>query len=394
MRTSRRDIFLLACCQALLLVNSSGLISMNGLVGYSLAQTKSFATFGATTYVLGSALAAMPMSLWMGRVGRRTGFMVGALVNVGGCCVAAYALSIRSFTLFCIATAIIGVYNAAGLQYRFAAAEVAAPADRAKAISLVLAGGVVGGFVGPESARIARDLFPTPFLGSFLLLALFAFVALAVQAQVHVPKPVLAGHTTKGRPLAEIARQPAFIVAALAGALGYGLMNLLMTATPIAMNFCGHPFSATAIVIEWHVVAMFAPGFLTGSLIRRFGTLRIILAGVAFTAIATFVALDGNSVAHFVAALVFVGLGWNFMYTGGTALLTETYTPSEKARTQGLNDFLVFMTMGLSSFASGALLTTTGWETTNRAALPVLAVIALATLWLGWLRRSRPAAVA
>jgi MFS family permease len=394
MQTSRRDIFLLACCQALLLVNSSGLISMNGLVGYSLAQTKSLATFGATTYVLGSAVATMPMSLWMGRVGRRTGFMVAALVNVAGCCVAAYALSIRSFTLFCVATAIIGVYNAVGLQYRFAAAEVAAPADRATAFSLVLAGGVVGGFVGPQSARVARDLFPTPFLGSFLLLALFAFVALAVQSRVHVPKPSLAEHTTKGRPLAAIARQPTFIVAALAGALGYGLMNLLMTATPIAMDFCGHPFSATAMVIEWHVVAMFAPGFLTGSLIRRFGTLRVILAGVAFTAIATFVALDGNSVAHFVVALVFVGIGWNFMYTGGTTLLTETYTPSEKARTQGLNDFLVFATMGLSSFASGALVTTTGWETMNRAALPVLGVIAVATLWLGWLRRSRPAAMA
>jgi predicted MFS family arabinose efflux permease len=392
MQTSRRDIFLLACCQALLLVNSSGLISMNGLVGYELAETKSLATFGATTYVLGSALATMPMSLWMGRVGRRTGFMAAALVNVAGCCVAAYALSIRSFTLFCMATAIIGVYNAVGLQYRFAAAEVAAPADRAKAISLVLAGGVVGGFVGPQSARIARDLFPTPFLGSFLLLALFAFVALAVQAQVHVPKPALAETSTRGRPLSEIARQPTFIVAALAGALGYGLMNLLMTATPIAMNFCGHPFSATAIVIEWHVVAMFAPGFLTGSLIRRFGTLRIILAGVALTAIAAFVALDGNSVAHFVAALMFLGVGWNFMYTGGTTLLTETYTPSEKARTQGMNDFLVFATMGLSSFASGALLTTTGWETMNRAALPVLGVVAFGVLWLMWRRRQAPAA--
>jgi MFS family permease len=205
---------------------------------------------------------------------------------------------------------------------------------------------------------------------------------------------VRTGRGGGGRPLRRIMAQPVFIVAALTASLGYGLMNLLMTATPIAMDFCGHPFSATAMVIEWHVVAMFAPGFLTGSLIRRFGTLRVILAGVAFTAIATFVALDGNSVAHFVVALVFVGIGWNFMYTGGTTLLTETYTPSEKARTQGLNDFLVFATMGLSSFASGALVTTTGWETMNRAALPVLGVIAVATLWLGWLRRSRPAAMA
>ena len=391
-QTSRRDIFLLACCQALLLINSSGLVAMNGLIGFSLAQTKALATFGATTYVLGSALATMPMSLWMERVGRRTGFMTGALINVAGCAIGAYALSIRSFALFCVATGVIGIYNAVGLQYRFAAAEVATAADRAKAISLVLAGGVVGGLIGPQSARVGRDLFATPFLGSFLVLALFALVALAVQSRVHVPRPSHEERTATGRPLGQIVRQPSFVVAVLAGALGYGLMNLLMTATPIAMNFCGHPFAATALVIEWHVVAMYAPGFVTGSLIRRFGTLRIILSGVAVTAIATFVALDGNSIAHFVAALVLVGLGWNFMYTGGTALLTETYAPSEKARTQGLNDFIVFATMGLSSLASGALVTTGGWEVMNRAALPVLGVIAAGVLWLMRQRRGRAVA--
>ena len=391
-QTSRRDIFLLACCQALLLINSSGLVAMNGLIGFSLAQTKALATFGATTYVLGSALATMPMSLWMERVGRRTGFMTGALINVAGCAIGAYALSIRSFALFCVATGVIGIYNAVGLQYRFAAAEVATAADRARAISLVLAGGVVGGLIGPQSARVGRDLFATPFLGSFLVLALFALVALAVQSRVHVPRPSHEERTATGRPLGEIVRQPSFVVAVLAGALGYGLMNLLMTATPIAMNFCGHPFAATALVIEWHVVAMYAPGFVTGSLIRRFGTLRIILSGVAVTAIATFVALDGNSIAHFVAALVLVGLGWNFMYTGGTALLTETYAPSEKARTQGLNDFIVFVTMGLSSLASGALVTTGGWEVMNRAALPVLGVIAAGVLWLMRQRRGRAVA--
>ena len=393
MHTSRRDIFLLACCQALLLVNASGLISMNGLVGFSLAQTKSLATFGATTYVLGSALASMPMSLWMARVGRRTGFMAGATINIVGCVVGLLALQWHSFALFCVATGIIGVYNAAGLQYRFAAAEVAAPGHRARAISLVLAGGVVGGLIGPQATRFTRDLFATPFQGSLVMLAAFAVVALAVQSQVHVPAPSLEERTGKGRPLSAIVRQPTFVVAALAAALGYGLMNLLMTATPIAMDFCGHPFSATAWVIEWHVVAMYAPGFVTGSLIRRFGTLPIILAGVGLTSLAVFVALDGISVAHFVAALALVGVGWNFVYTGGTTLLTETYRPSEKARTQGLNDFIVFATMGISSLASGALVTTTGWETMNRAALPILATIAAAVLWLMWARRV-PRAVA
>ena len=392
LRTARRDIFLLACCQALLLTNGSGLTAMNGLVGYSLAQTKALATFGVTTYVLGSALAAMPMSLWMARVGRRAGFMTGAAINVAGCVIGAIALVRQSFPLFCIATGVIGIYNAVGLQYRFAAAEVSAPADRAKAISLVLAGGVVGGFVGPQAVRAGRDLFATPFEGSFAALAIVALVALAVQSQVHVPLPSHDERTAKGRPLREIVRQPTFVVAALAAALSYGLMNLLMTATPIAMSFCGHPFAATALVIEWHVVAMYAPGFFTGSLIRRFGALAVILAGVAATALGAWIALDGISVAHFVAALVAVGLGWNFMYTGGTALLTETYAPAERARTQGFNDFIVFATMGASSLASGALVTTSGWETMNRASLVVLAVIAACVLWLMHVRRQAPAA--
>jgi predicted MFS family arabinose efflux permease len=394
LRNSRRDIFLLACCQALLLTNGSGLTAMNGLVGYSLAQTKALATFGVTTYVLGSALATMPMSLWMARVGRRAGFMAGAAVNVVGCVIGALSLIGQSFALFCVATGIIGIYNAVGLQYRFAAAEVSAPADRAKAISLVLAGGVVGGFVGPQAVRAARDLFATPFAGSFAALALVALVALALQSRVHVPLPSHEERSAKGRRLAEIVRQPTFVVAVLAAALSYGLMNLLMTATPIAMNFCGHPFAATALVIEWHVVAMYAPGYFTGSLIRLFGTLAIILAGVVATAIGAWIALDGISVGHFVAALVAVGLGWNFMYTGGTALLTETYAPAERARTQGVNDIIVFATMGVSSLASGALVTTSGWETMNRASLAVLALIAAGVLWLMRLRRRSAAAAA
>jgi MFS family permease len=387
MATSYRDIFLLACCQALLLVNGAGLISMNGLIGYELAADKSFATLGATTYVLGSALAAMPAALWMGRVGRRTGFMAGALVNVGGCMLAAWALSISSFPLFCTATGVIGVYNAIGLQYRFAAAEVATPADRAKAISLVLAGGIVGGVVGPESTRWARDLFATPFLGSFVVLAGYALLALFVQSRVHVPPPVIATTGHGGRPLLAIIRQPAFVVAVLAGGLGYGVMNLLMVATPLAMSFCSHPYGAAAMVIEWHVIGMYGPGFFTGSLIRRFGVLRVIGAGVALMAGCVAVALHGTTIAHFLIALVLLGIGWNFMYTGGTTLLTETYQPSEKARTQGANDFFILATMSVSSFSSGALLSAAGWERMNLGALPVLLVVAAAVGWLAAQRR-------
>jgi MFS family permease len=332
-------------------------------------------------------MATMPVSMWMARVGRRTGFMVGALINVGGCALAALAMWLGSFALYCLATAVIGVYNAVGLQYRFAAAEVAAPADKAKAISLVLAGGIGGGFLGPESVRRSMDLLPTPFLGAFLVLAAYAIVALAIQSRVQVPPPTLDERSGGGRRLATIMRQPVFVVAALAGGLGYGLMNLLMTATPIAMDFCSHPFGAAAIVIQWHVVGMYAPGFFTGTLIKRFGVLNVILAGVALMGFCVVVALNGNTVAHFLTALALLGVGWNFMYTGGTTLLTESYAPAEKARVQSANDFIVFGTMGVSSLASGALVSTTGWETMNRAVLPFLVLIAVTVLWYAARRR-------
>ncbi len=392
--TSYRNIFLLACCQALLLTNSAGLISMNGLVGYSLVDTKTLATLGATTYVLGSALATMPMSLWMARVGRRRGFMAGALINVLGCAIAVVALLAGSFALYCAATAIIGIYNAVGLQYRFAATEVASTADKARAISLVLAGGIAGGFLGPAITRWGQHMFATPFLGSFAMLAGVAVLALAVQSQVRVPKPSAEERSGGGRPLREIIRQPVFIVAALSGGLGYGLMNLLMTATPLAMNFCSLPYAQAALVIQWHVVGMYAPGFVTGTLIKRTGVLRVIGAGIVLMGAGSLVALNGVTLAHFVLALVLVGIGWNFMYTGGTMLLTEAYKPAEKARTQGANDFIVFSIMGVSSFSSGALVSAAGWEVMNWGALPVLVLIAGVVLWYARHRSTMAAAAA
>jgi MFS family permease len=394
MTTSYRNIFLLACCQALLLTNASGLISMNALVGFSLTDIKTLATLGATTYVLGSALTTMPMSLWMGKVGRRRGFMAGALINIAGCAVAVTALWVHSFVLYCAATAVIGIYNAVGLQYRFAAAEVAAPHDRARAISLVLAGGIAGGFLGPAITRWGRDLFPAPFLGSFMLLAAVALVALAVQSQVHVPKPSAAEQKGGGRPLREIVRQPVFAVAAMAAALGYGLMNLLMTATPLAMDFCSLPYAQAATVISWHVVGMYAPGFVTGTLIDRFGILNVILAGVLVMAGGAAFALSGNTFTHFLVALMLIGAGWNFMYTGGTTLLTQSYSPAEKSRTQGANDFIMFSVMGLSSFSSGALVSAAGWEVMNWVALPILALVGAVVLWYARRGRRRAAQAA
>src|SRR6266550_3613458 len=347
MRTSYRDIALLACCQALLLINNSGLIAMNALVGYALVENKAFATLGATTFVLGSAFAAMPAALWMAKVGRRRGFMTGSAIAVAGAATCALALWLGSFALFCLGTAVIGIYTAFGLQYRFAAVEVAAPEFRAKAISLVLAGGIAGGFLGPQASVWAKDLLRVPFLGSFLVLSAFALIALGVQSQVRVPPPTVEETRGGGRPLSQIARQPVFIVAALSAALGYGIMNLLMTATPLAMSFCSHPFSAAAFVIEWHVVGMYAPGFFTGSLIRRFGALKVIAVGI---------------------------------------VLMGAYTPPEKAKTQGMNDVIVFTVMSISSFSSGALVSAAGWDWMNLGALPLLAVVASAVLWLTVLR--------
>jgi MFS family permease len=392
MRTSYRDIVLLACCQALLLVNNAALISMNALVGYALAPAKALATAGATTFVLGSAAAAMPAALWMAKVGRRRGFMTGSLVAVVGSATCALALAMSSFALYCLGTAIIGVYTAFGLQYRFAAAEVAAPEFKAKAISLVLAGGIAGGFLGPEASRWGRELLPVPFLGSFLLMSAFALVALGVQSRVHVPKPALATGAG-GRPLRAIAAQPVFAVAALSAALGYGVMNLLMTATPLAMSFCNHPYSAAAFVIEWHVVGMYAPGFFTGGLIQRLGVLRVIVAGTALVAASIGVAVSGNAIGYFWTALVLLGVGWNLMYTGGTTLLTEAYAPQDKAKTQGLNDFIVFTVMGVSSFSSGALVDAAGWERMNAVALPFVAAVAVGALWLASARKRAGAVV-
>jgi len=387
MRTSYRDIALLACCQALLLVNNAGLISMNGLIGFSLVDNKAFATLGATAFVVGSALSAMPAALWIAKVGRRRGFMTGSAIAIAGSATCALALWMSSFALFCLGTAVIGVYTAFGLQYRFAAAEVAAPEFRAKAISLVLAGGIVGGFLGPQASLWAKDLLPVPFQGSFLVMSAIALVALAVQSQVRVPAPSVEEKRGGGRRLPQIVRQPVFIVAALSAALGYGIMNLLMTATPLAMSFCSHPFSAAAFVIEWHVVGMYAPGFFTGSLIRRFGALKVIALGILLMGACVAVALSGVTLWQFWAALVLLGVGWNFMYTGGTTLLIEAYKPAEKAMTQGINDVIVFTVMSLSSFSSGALISAAGWDWMNVGALPLLVTVAGAVLWLTFLRR-------
>ena len=373
----KRNVGLLAGCQALLLCNGVTLIAVNGLAGAKLAPTPTLATLTVTGYVIGTALMTLPASWFMKHYGRRAGFIVGALLGILGGLTCALAVSIGSFWLLCLGTLCAGTYNAFGLQYRFAAADMA-PADwKPKAISWTLAGGILGGFIGPWAGKITRDIWAVEFAATYASLSVFAVVALLIASRLRVPEMADAGQQGSGRPLAEIARQPAFVVAVLAAALGYGTMNLLMAATPLAMDICGLPFGDAAFVLQWHVLGMYGPSFFTGSLIKRFGVLSILMAGVVLMFACIALALSGVTLMHFWWALFLLGVGWNFLYIGGTTLLTETYKPAERAKVQGGNDFLVFGVQAVSSLSAGALVLGGGWYSLNLYAIPAVIVISL-----------------
>ena len=289
----------------------------------------------------------------------------------------------KNFWLLVAATVVAGYYNANAALYRFAGPELVAPEFKERAISLVLAGGIIGAFAGPNLANATRSLLDVPFAAAYGSLVLVALLSLAVLSLIRFPehKAPLPG-ASSGRPLSQIVRQPVFIVAVAAGALGYGVMNLLMAATPIAMANCGLPFSDAALVLEWHVLGMFVPSFFTGHLIKRVGALPVMAVGVLLNLVCIGVALSGVELMRFLVALFTLGVGWNFLFVGGSTLLTEAYRPEEKIKTQGAMDFCVFTTMAVTSFASGALITTRGWEWLNVGSLPVVLLIALALLWL------------
>ena len=382
----------LAACQALLFTNNATLIAINGLAGLSLAPNVALATLPVTCWVLGGAIATMPASFHMKRVGRQRGLTLGALWGVAGALLCALAIWLQSFWLLCFGTLVWGTYNAYGQYYRFAAADIATPDFRATAISLVLAGGLVGGILGPTTSRYTVELLAPKFMGAYLGLIVFALATMVLLRFIRIPTPSAAEKAAAGRPLREIAAQPKFLLAVFAGAIGYGVMNFLMTSTPIAMQVCGHPYADAAFVISSHVVAMFAPSFVTGRLIRRFGVLPTMLAGALLNLACIGVALAGIAVANFWWSMVLLGVGWNFLYIGGTTLLTETYRPEERAKAQGANDQAIFIMMAISSFTSGMTVTTAGWERVNLMALPLIAAVAAALLWFALHQRApRPA---
>ncbi len=395
MDKQHRNVLVLSGTQATLQITGVTMVAITGLAGYALAENKSFATVPLTCYVLGAAITTIPASFLMKTIGRRAGFQTGTLIGMLGAAICSFAVYIANFWLLCAGMMVMGMYNAFGKYYRFAAADAASDSFRAKAISFTLAGGILGGIIGPEMAKRTKDFFSDHvFLASYLSLIGVCLLATLILTRLDIPQ--LAEHERKdpGRPLGVIMRQPVFIVAVLVSMLSYGIMNLMMTSTPLAMHSHDHHFNDAAFVLEWHVIGMFGPSFFTGSLINRFGVLQVIVAGIALMVACIVAALAGTALVNFWVAMFLLGVGWNFMYVGGSALLTECYTPSERAKTQAANDFMIFVTMAISSMSSGLLLNKSGWHAVNWGSLPFLALATGATLWLMWRRHPRPAAPA
>jgi len=379
---TKRNVVLLALSQAVLITGTSLLLASCALVGITLSSTKALATLPLALLFLAQMATTIPASLYMQRVGRRLGFMTSSVFGMAGAAIATVGVIKAEFSIFCLGTMLIGVFNGFGQYYRFAAADTAPEEYRSRAISYVLAGGLIAAFAGPNLAKWSRQLLPGEFAGSYAILTGIYLLAFSIAFFLTIPKPGATTRSAGGRPLAEIARQPAYLVAVASAMVGYGVMNFIMIATPLAMHEYAHPFSDTAFVIQWHVFGMFVPSFFTGHLIRKYGTANIMLAGVVLLGLCVGINFTGTTVIHFWSSLIFLGLGWNFLFVGATTQLTETYSPNEKAKAQALNDFIVFGTVTLTSFSSGAVQNILGWETINMAVIPFLILIALANFRL------------
>ena len=388
---AHRQVLILASAQALFQIVSVMVMTIGGLAGAQLADSPKWATLPIATMFLGTAIVTFPASMWMARVGRRTGFLCGTAMGLVGGLIAAFGIWKQSLPILVFGTFFIGAYQAFAQFYRFAAGEVADDAFRPRAISLVLAGGIVAALVGPTLARAGGPLLAPEYLGSFLILAVVSVVASGVLLGLRIPPAV--GHLIEPenrRPLRKIVLQPTYLVALFGAATGYGIMILAMTATPIAMIHHHHELANAATVIQLHTLGMFLPSFFTGSLIARFGTVPIMLAGAVIFIGHVLTTLTGTSFGSFATALVLLGVGWNFMYVGGTTLLTSTYTVAEKARAQAVNDMTIFFVGLACSFSAGGLLDAMGWQKMNLALLPWLLMAVAALSWLG-LRQRRTA---
>lgn len=384
----RGNVLRLAVAQALTGANAAVIFATGSIIGATLAPSAEFATLPISIYVVGIACGTLPTGAISRAFGRRAAFVAGTACGSLCGALAAVAILLGSFALFCAATFLGGLYAAVAMSYRFAAADGASVAYRPKAISWVMAGGVFAGVLGPQLVQWTMNIWP-PYLfaASFVAQAIIALIAMAILFGVDAPRPA-ATDRSAGRPLTEIARQPRFIAAALCGMVAYTIMNFMMTSAPLAMKFCGLSLSDSNFGIQWHVVAMYGPSFFTGALITRFGAVRVVAVGLTLEAVAACIGLSGISAMHFWAALIVVGLGWNFGFVGASALVVETHRPQECNKVQAFNDFLVFGMMAIGSFSSGHLLAIYGWSTVNLVIFPPIA-LALIVLGLTTFARRR-----
>jgi predicted MFS family arabinose efflux permease len=378
---AQKNIFLLALCQALAMTGSIILFTMGALIGASLATDKSLATLPLALLQLATMLTTIPAAFLLKHWGRKLGFMSGVLVGLVGAGLGIYAVFSGNFVLFCMATLLYGTFNGFVGYYRFAAADIATEAFRSRAIAFVIAGGIIAAIAGPELANWTKDSLSVTYTGGLVAIAVLQLMTLLVLGIADLPPLERQEQQNQGRGIGAIAQQPIFIVAVLGSMIGYGVMALLMTATPLAMVDGHHTFRTAASVIQWHVLGMFVPSLFTGYLIARLGVLTIILLGIALNALCIAINLAGTSAPHFFIALLLLGIGWNFMFIGSTTLLTETYRSGERAKTQATHDFLMFSFVAFSTFLSGRLLNDWGWAVVNYTGLALISIVLVAVLY-------------
>lgn len=386
---ARRNVWLLSLSHAVKLSQSALIFAVTGLVGERMAPDPSLATLPVALQFLSTMLVTVPAAIWLSRYGAKACFMIAAFICVVGAAIATWAVANNSFVLLCLGITLVGVFNGISNYYRFTAADQSPAEYKSRAISYVLGGGVLASFLGPNLARFSRGWLDGPeFLGSFFAIFLVSLLSLPALAMLKLPTIQFAAKKSGGRKFSVLARQPKFMVAVICGLLGYCTMNFLMIATPLAMKECHLSFSDTASVIQWHVFAMFAPAFFTGSLIKRYGAATVMAAGAVLDLVSVTLNLSGTSLVHYTAALFILGIGWNFLFIGATAMLTETYKLEERSKAQGANDFIVSTGVAISAFCAGTVHHRWGWRTANFVVIPWIAIILLSLVWLRFSMRA------
>jgi predicted MFS family arabinose efflux permease len=390
-RLARRNALVLAAAQALAGANSTVIVSTGGIIGMMLAPDKAMATLPITLMIVGMWLGTLPIGAAARTLGRRAALQIGSVFGVLGGLVGALAVINGSFGLFLLGAFCCGLYAAAHQSYRFAAADTASPRFRPRAVSWVLAGGVFAGVLGPQLVIFTKDQWvPYLFAATYVAQAAVAALAAGVLMLVKIPRPTDRVGDGSGRPLAEIARAPRFLVAVACGVASYAMMNLVMTSAPVAMVACNHSVTDAALGLQWHVLGMYVPSFFTGALIARFGVERIIGLGHLLMMGSAAFNMTGITIWHFWIGLALLGVGWNFAFIGATALVTQCYRSAECTKVQAFNDFLIFGSMAIGSASSGLLLASVGWTAVNQMVFPVILVAGALLAWLAWRRQPLP----